>query len=363
MALSQYDQSVRDAGYKYIPQSQYLLDPFRIPAGSENEVPTGIATVPVSMGGGGGGGFNPYNPDMSQIRTDFRPNYDFRAYQDFGVTSPDQLTTAQRKEMDMNQEYYYDRPSPLQQKIGGLMNFIPGIGTLKRGAEFIGGALKGILPINQRAILENQLRGSGVLTDDIGRIVAGPGGYNTPEGIMAGYNAAKMTDATFDKRTDRISKTLGDKYGISAQDIQGLIDGTLDDDDISAKYGISTNLTSNIRNINLAKQNFINRKRKADQIAEFEKERRAAEAAAAAKKRREQIMAGQSYQNITGGDMGGDGQTPGGGGGNVTTSGGDTYGGAAYGYNEAAEKTDFYRDGGRVAYMLGGLTDLVDIYD
>ena len=74
-------------------------------------------------------------------------------------------------------------------------------------------------------------------------------------------------------------------------------------------------------------------------------------------------MAGQSYQNITGGDMGGDGQTPGGGGGNVTTSGGDTYGGAAYGYNEAAEKTDFYRDGGRVAYMMGGLADLVDIYD
>ena len=30
---------------------------------------------------------------------------------------------------------------------------------------------------------------------------------------MVGYNAAKMTDATFDKRTDRISKTLGDKYG------------------------------------------------------------------------------------------------------------------------------------------------------
>ena len=359
MALSQYDQSVYDAGYKYIPQSQYLLDPFQIPQGSENEVPTGIATVPVSMGGGGGGGFNPYNPDMSQIRTDFRPNYDFRRYSEYGMDP----STMDIKQMDMNQDYFYDRPSAMQQKIGGLMNFIPGIGTLKRGAEFIGGALKGILPINQRAVLENQLRGSGVLTDDIGRIVAAPGQYNTPEGIMAGYNAAKMTDATFDKRTDRISKTLGDKYGISAQDIQGLIDGTLDDDDISAKYGISTNLTSNIRNINLAKQNFINRKRKADQIAEFKKEQRAAEAAAAAKKRREQIMAGQSYQNITGGDMGGDGQTPGGGGGNVTTSGGDTYGGAAYGYNEAAEKTDFYRDGGRVAYMMGGLTDLVDIYD
>ena len=228
MALSQYDQSVYDAGYKYIPQSQYLLNPFQIPAGSENEVPTGIATTYQAQNmGGGGGGFNPYSPDMSQIRTDFRPDYDFRAYQDFGVTNPDQLTTADRKEMDQNQEYYYDRPSAMQQKIGGLMNFIPGIGTLKRGAEFIGGALKGILPINQRAILENQLRGSGVLTDDIGRIVARPGEYNTPEGIMAGYNAAQMTDATFDKRTGNIADTLADKYGFTAADIANLNAGII----------------------------------------------------------------------------------------------------------------------------------------
>ena len=304
MALSQYDQSVYDAGYKYIPQSRYLLDPFQIPQGSENEVPTGIATVPVSMGGGGGGGFNPYNPDMSQIRTDFRPNYDFRRYSEYGMDP----STMDIKQMDMNQDYFYDRPSAMQQKIGGLMNFIPGIGTLKRGAEFIGGALKGILPINQRAVLENQLRGSGVLTDDIGRIVAAPGQYNTPEGIMAGYNAAKMTDATFDKRTDRISKTLGDKYGISAQDIQGLIDGTLDDDDISAKYGISTNLTSNIRNINLAKQNFLNKQRKAKEIAAFKEKQRQEEALERQRaKTREADAAAGAFSNQVQRDSGGGG--------------------------------------------------------
>ena len=131
---------------------------------------------------------------------------------------------------------------------------------------------------------------------------------------------------------------------VSAQDIQGLIDGTLDDEDISAKYGISTNLTSNIRNINLAKQNFINRKRKADQIAEFERERRAAKAAAA--KRREQIMAGQSYQILLV-EIWVVMVNSGGGGGNVTTSGGDTYGGAAYGYNEA-EKNRFLQNGGEL---------------
>ena len=57
------------------------------------------------------------------------------------------------------------------------------------------------------------------------------------------------------------------------------------------------------------------------------------------------IAAEMARYNITSGsDFGGG--TPGGGGGNVTTKGGDTYGGAAYGYNEAAEKTDYYRDGG-----------------
>ena len=208
--MSPYDQQVYDAGFKYIPRSEFLLNPFQIPQGGGGGGATpgpGLPSIDIGSGSGGGG-FNPYNPDMSQIRTDFRPDYDFRAYQDFGVTSPDQLTTAQRKEMDINQEYYYDRPSAMQQKIGGLMSFIPGIGTLKRGAEFIGGFLKDKMPINQRAILENQLRGQGVLTDDIGRIVAKPGQYNTPEGVMAGYNAAQMTGKTYDKRTGSIAETL-----------------------------------------------------------------------------------------------------------------------------------------------------------
>ena len=66
MALSPYDQSVYDAGYKYIPQSQYLLNPYAIPQGTENEVPAGIPTVyqPRPMiSGGGDGGQNMLGPD------------------------------------------------------------------------------------------------------------------------------------------------------------------------------------------------------------------------------------------------------------------------------------------------------------
>ena len=93
----------------------------------------------------------------------FRPDYDFRRYSEYGMDP----SMADLKQMDMNQSYFYDTPSAMQVKMGGLMNFIPGIGTLKRGAEFIGGALKGILPENQRAIMENQARGAGIFTDDI----------------------------------------------------------------------------------------------------------------------------------------------------------------------------------------------------
>ena len=358
MALSQYDQSVRDAGYKYIPQSQYLLDPFQIPQGSENEVPTGIATVPVSMGGGGGG-FNPYNADMSQIRTDFRPDYDFRAYQDFGVTNPDQLTTAQRKEMDQNQEYYYDRPSPLQQKIGGLMNFIPGIGGLKRGAEFIGGFLKDKLPINQRAILENQLRGSGVLTDDIGRIVAAPGQYNTPEGIMAGYNAAQMTDATFDKRTGNIADTLADKYGFTAADIANLNAGIITPEMEQKAYNPTmrktSNLLTNYININKAKINFNRRKQKADDIVAFREKQRAFDDARNARDSDNDGV--PDYVEDAGGSYDGGYHGAEGGFENTGPTGVDA------GTADVQDYADIYAKGGRVGYMLGGLADLVDIYD
>ena len=246
---------------------QYYLGGGKSGVPNVNQPPAGQTGI--FSGGQGGGGFNPYNPNMSQIRTDFKPNYDFRAFQDFGVINPNQLSTAQRKEMDMYPEYYGVNTGVPKTGIAGLLDkvvgVLPGIGMLSRIAP----AINNMLPINQRAIMENQARGSGILTDNIGRIVAGPGGYNTPQGIMAGYNLSQMTDKTFDKRTDKISGTLGSKYGISKSDIQGIIDGTIDEDDISAKYGITTNLISNLRNINLAKINFNKIKTKTQSIKEL----------------------------------------------------------------------------------------------
>ena len=49
--------------------------------------------------------------------------------------------------------------------------------------------------------------------------------------------------------------------------------------------------------------------------------------------------------------------TPGAEGQNVKSSSGDVYGGAAYGYNEAAEKSDYYAGGGRIGYRNGEFVD------
>ena len=85
MALSPYDQLVYDAGFKFIPQTSYLQNPFIIPQNNVEVGDSSTAGLPsIYIGGVGGGDNNPFNPNMNQIRTDFRPNTDFRQFQDFG---------------------------------------------------------------------------------------------------------------------------------------------------------------------------------------------------------------------------------------------------------------------------------------
>ena len=92
----------------------------------------------------------------------------------------------------------------------------------------------------------------------------------------------------------------------------------------------------------IADINAMNKKAVDDLNAKLAAEKAAKEAAIAAEMAR--------YNITSDSDFGGG--VPGGGGGNVRTSGGDVYGGAAYGYNEAEEKTDYYRDGGLATMFM-----------
>jgi len=65
-----YDQQVYDAGFKYIPQSRYLLNPFQIPTDDSTTTPPntgGITTLPT----GGGGGGSTYTGTIGGLTSDF----------------------------------------------------------------------------------------------------------------------------------------------------------------------------------------------------------------------------------------------------------------------------------------------------
>ena len=180
------DAEIRAAGCKYIPQQKYLQNPFQLPVASEEPIINqGIVNTNAFTGGGGGNDFSVYNPDPNSIVNRNSNPYDYRFAADIDEGSD---------------EAYYTRPEPtgLGKFAQFASSFIPGAGI----ARFIGN----YLPVNRRSIMENQLGGQGVMMDNIGRIVQREGAYDTAANVMAGYNPAKMTAATFDDRIKKIQE-------------------------------------------------------------------------------------------------------------------------------------------------------------
>jgi len=141
--------------------------------------------------------------------------------------------------------------NPVTNAIGFAMN--PAFGAVKG----ILGGLKGIIGPNQRAITENIAGNMGIRVNDIGQIV-NTGAYNSPEGVMAGYNLNKIDQGTFDKRYDRIEKTLADKYGFTEKEIQDVIAGTYKGTKgINKTTGKFTTLADLYRNIKTANKNIL----------------------------------------------------------------------------------------------------------
>jgi hypothetical protein len=262
--------------YQFIPQEQYRLG-LSLPTDNGDAVTDqGIVNTNAFVNAGGGDNFSVYNADPNKIGN-MNPNsyalQDARRNNELsyvGKTLPGDLNplystkTAAMKNMEMYPEYYgLDKPpdSKISQLLSKGIGFIPGIGTLAQ----IGSFASGMLPVNRRAIMENQLGLQGVSVNDIGQIVVPQGqSYNTPEGIMAGYNANKMTGETFDKRTNTMRTTLEEKYGLSKTQIDGLIDGSLTEEEMedinkqafNKTLNRPSDIISKIRNVAIAKNNF-----------------------------------------------------------------------------------------------------------
>jgi hypothetical protein len=335
------DAEIRAAGFKYIPQQQYLQNPFNLPVAPEAPVVNqGIVNTNAFNNSGG---FSVYNADPNTI-SNMNPNTyalqdarranelsyvgrnnpnetglgdpniirmanfnevfgdkkftneigNFKGDTNLTVEGPERFNfpsstsrpfylteTEAMKEMERYPGYYgLDKPPPskISELISKGINFIPGIGGMIR----IGRAAADMLPINRRAIMENQLGTQGVMVDNIGRIVVGPGGnYNTPEGIMAGYNVPKMTDETFTGRQEDIRETLKDKYNMTDEQVDQVISGELTEDDkifddpkFKLPSGDTTNLITNLRNIEIARKNFADSSNLTDQIVDIRKDTR-----------------------------------------------------------------------------------------
>ena len=197
------DQEIRDRGIKFLPLQKYLQNPYEFPV-EEEAAPVNQGIVNTNaFTGGGGDNFSVYNPDPNSIvNRDYRPNYDYRQFSEYG-SDP---STADIKQMDINQNYFYGPPPS---KLQGLLSMVPGAGI----ARFLGNQIGPYLPTNRRAIFENELAGQGVRVNDIGQIVQGGGAYDDASGrnVMAGYNANKMTADTYKKRRDMINETIDRK--------------------------------------------------------------------------------------------------------------------------------------------------------
>ena len=365
------DQAIYNRGFSFVPQAPFRED-FIEPIFPTAPTTTtgGITTVPRTTAldvGGNRDDNNPFNPNMDNIRTDFNPR-------------PFNLAMRQGNTVGPNPDLFF---AP-QSKIGGIIDLIPGIGGIKRAANIVGS----MLPINQRAILENEARGAGIFTDDIGRIVGDP---NTAQGIMAGYNLNKITRDTFNKRRSTIQKAI-DKKLARGEDISGLQEklGLLDESEEDMFGSVSTPdfIGPFTQGGIFGRKAIITKMRKDQKEAEEEKARLEKEAKLkeeirlanlkaaqdAAKKRADEAKAKQladaaeraRLENLSrykdrGGfdiaratqasirasreDRSGRGQR-----GGFTNPGRGSYG-------------PFMADGGRVYYMDGGLADLVDIYD
>ena len=190
------------------------------------------------------------------------------------------------------------------------------------------------------------------------------GGNKDPFGlnVRSGFgNYAERVGVEAEKLTDALSGRLTDKYG------KGLTDEEFSYDPITGQY-VGTNAAAvakanQMTKMMRAKQLFYSSKTKErDDLRRQEKERQAAELAAA-RARAQREIAARGYQDYGSGG-GRDESLNTGPGGSYSGRGDQGATGANFSGDFATDSASYdLAEGGRVGYMGGGLTDLVDIYD
>jgi len=144
MALT--DREIRELGWNYVPNQEYLLNLFEPPTTTDDD----DETTPGSGTGSGGGGGNNNTPEAWQ--DDYNP-----------ITNPDPNSTRMPNQyidyLDKNRRTR--KNNPLEKGIGFLKNTFLGkaFGAAK-------GIIEDILPMNRTAIMNNEMLGQGFAIDN-----------------------------------------------------------------------------------------------------------------------------------------------------------------------------------------------------
>ena len=301
MVLSPYDQQVYNAGFKFVPQTQYLLNPFQIPQGGGADASKpdfGIPSLKVEGGGSGGGAA--FTGGISDLTSNFQTTVDDRQKRLFDAYN--NPSTAKVLGMDMFRqdvnpvdagEYLAaDMAVPQQRTMLGKM-FQPqsaeeimqegyepmtNIGIL---SSILGKADKfGTLPRADQAFISSQMGYTGptVFGDNQSGLSKDPFGLNTRSAFG---NYAERVGVEADKLGEALTKSA-DKRGLTFDASQGaLVDAAgnvIDEDEYDAAMQDFINKTNLMR----TKFGYYTKKTKErDELRRLDEER----IAAAAKKR------------------------------------------------------------------------------
>ena len=388
MVLSPYDQSVYDAGYKYIPQSQYLLNPFQVPAGNENEVPSGLPAIYQpggSMGGGGGGALQAGSP-----MTDYNNFYKYTSDKYFNnqaTPNVDDLSQSKvdktfmgmpgyiKQELtgpDMGEYIGTGTDIPLEQTMAGRVQNT--LGNVTGGIQDLMGKVGGLGPVS---FLMNKMDRFGSISPTDQEIIKMKMGYTGP--TVFGSNDSGLSKDPFGLNTRSAFGNYAERVGVEYDKLGDMLGGKM-----SEKYGVEFDpetgtfvgknaaYANKMNKMNLAKYNFYKQqtlRRDLDRKTAEANARREAERKAAADKdivNKIGVTADDVASTTTQGGGGGIASSAYSGGGADAASMG---GGSQQAKSSGGAKTNRsdggwgWADGGRVYYMDGGLADMLEIYD
>jgi hypothetical protein len=378
--LSAYDRKVIDAGYKFIPQTQYLLNPFQIPTAPsimdpvKQPMPIASGITSLQSQGGGGAlqagdinyndfaklGFDAYSrrqptplvDDLYQSKLD-KSFFGFPSYTEQELTGPD-MGEYIASNTDIPLEL--TRAGQLQSGLSSIGKGITGLASKMKGGPLtsvismlLGGDKFDTLPALDQQFIEQSMgyRGPTVFGENTSGLYKDPFGVNTRS--LRGNYAEKVRD-DFSGLTDSLTGRLSDKYGATFNTETGMFES--DDEEAAKKANKMTEMMRkkyNFRQKQIKQQEFdkkiADQQKKAEEKAFQERVAKEADTAARARAKNKAVYESADRQGFTN-DRGG-----------FSTSAADRAG-TSVGSGQFSPKSSR----GRSGYINGGIVDILDIY-